>query len=117
MADKMTKAQMQQIIADADKAAVTIGDTLSIYVGTDAVNSKMPADIQKGLNRGDVVKFADGSKQFIDTDVVVDLSKSGSAMYTWNKDDTRVKHDRVLVTIDADGNRSTKKIGSVYKKF
>lgn len=117
MADKMTKAQMQQIIADADKDAVTIGDTLSIYVGTDAVNKKMPADIKRGLNRGDLVKFMDGSKQFIDTDVVIDLSKSGSAMYTWDKTDTRVKHDRVLVTIDADGNRSTKKIGSVYRKF
>jgi hypothetical protein len=117
MTDKITKSQARQIIKDAAKASVTIGGTLSIYVGTDSVNKTMPSDIAKGLNRGDVVKFGDGTVQFIDSDVVIDLNKSGSAMFTWNKTGTSVKHDRVLVTIDANGNRSTKKIGSVFKAF
>jgi hypothetical protein len=113
----MTKAQAAQILRDADKDAVTIGDTLQVYVGTDAVNTSMPADIRKGLNRGDVVKFSDGTKQFIDIDMIIDTSKTGSDAFTWNAAGDKVKHNRVLVTIDKDGNRSTKVLGSVFKKF
>lgn len=116
MNDAMTKADARKVLTDAPKASVKIGDTLHVYVGADAV-VKMDDDIRKGLNRGDMVTHADGSKQWIDTNPVIDLNKSGSAMYTWDKNDTRIKHDRTLITIDADGNRTDKVIGSVYKAF
>lgn len=116
MNDNMTKAQAAQILRDAPTASFQTGGTLNVYVGNDAI-SKMPADIRTALNRGDCVTFDDGSKQYIDTNMVIDTNKIGSAQYTWDKTDTRVKHDRVLVTIDADGNRTDKKLSSVYRAF
>jgi hypothetical protein len=110
MNDNTPKAQAAQILRDAPTASFQTGGTLNVYVGNDAI-SKMPADIRTALNRGDCVTFDDGSKQYIDT------NKIGSAQYTWDKTDTRVKHDRVLVTIDADGNRTDKKLSSVYRAF
>ena len=112
----MTKDDARPALIDADKGVVTIGDTLQVYIGSDAVNTSMPADIRKGLNRGDVVKFSDGTKQFIDSDVIIDTSKTGSDAFIWNAAGDKVKHNRVLVTIDKDGNRSTKVLGSVFKK-
>ena len=114
---QMTKAQAAKVLADAKTVSVKIGDTLQVYIGdSDDLTASMDKDIAKGLKAGKLIQ-RDGTKQWIDDSPITDTNKAGSDAYTWDKSGNKIKHNRTLVTMDADGNKTDKIIGTVYKNF
>lgn len=59
----------------------------------DAGNAdKLHALARKCLAQGDVVVWEDGTREWWNSDVDLDTSKSGSAMYTWAADGNRCRY-------------------------
>lgn len=114
---QMTKAQARDVLANAKTVSVQIGDTIQVYVGdSDDLTATMDKDISKGLKAGKMIQ-RDGTKQWINDSPITNTSKSGSGAYTWDKGGNKIKHNRTLVTMDADGNKTDKIIGTVFKNF
>jgi len=91
--------------------------TDNIIIGTeDTIEDMTEKIVSDGLAAGHSIERADGTREWIDSRMMVDLTKEGSDQFIWSKDD-RVKHERVHVIIDADGNRTETVVGTSYRKF
>ena len=114
-----TKQEMRALIANAVKGTVQIGNVMQIVLGstTDHVDEIIQVMVSKGLKAGKTVRRDDGSREWIAAHEIIDHSKVGGAAYTWHADGNRVKHERVHVIIDADGNRTETVVGTTYRKF
>ena len=87
-----------------------IGDTLYIYdeVGEKTVRKNIVPD-------GHAATFGNKTSEWIIDEPVVDSSKSGSGVYTWDASGNRVKHARIRYTKDANGNVSKRHERFIYK--
>lgn len=91
------------------------GDTL--YVFDEVSEAKVEAAIAKRLLKGDARTSGDGTREWIDDEMVVDTSKQAAEQYTWAADGNRVLHERVKYTLHRDGRRERKVLRKIYKAF
>jgi hypothetical protein len=70
----------------------------------------------KALKKGHEVKWFDGTRQWVNWEIFVDLGKNDSDMYIWDKSFNRVLHEVYLYT-DKDGEVTKRKINEVYRGF
>jgi len=83
----------------------TITTEKEIYIFDDAGRSAVEAAAQKALNRGEWVKWEDGTTEYLLT--VVDINDDhtgGSSVYIWDTASNRVRHTVTRVTVK-DGRR------------
>lgn len=97
-------------------ATVADGRILHLYSEETAgeVEKTIHAEAKKS---GAAFRIGNGPVQWYEDCAVMDTTKTGSAVYTWDKTGNRIKHDRVLVSRDQEGNLTRKKIGTVYKTY
>jgi len=69
------------------------------------------------MRKGATVRWEDGRKEWIEERHRIDLTKTGSAMYTWDKKGDKVLADVFLVTAHPDGRRTEKRIGKKFVDF
>jgi hypothetical protein len=94
---------------------IKVHDTL--YLCDDTTLADVRAIAIKALKQGREVKWFDGKTQWLSWDVVLDLDKHASDIYTWDKSYNRVLHNVVLHTKPKDGDTTHRLIGEVYRKF
>ena len=103
--------------ADAEISSMKSGNTINVYIGKgDDLEKAKARDIKKAHAKGESATV-DGVKTWITYNVIVDTSKESSDMFTWDKSGNKVKNERVLVTVDADGNRTEEVLGTVFKNY
>jgi hypothetical protein len=85
-----------------------------LYVFDEESRGQVVTKAEKALRSGSTVTWEDGSTQWIEAYEQVDMRKSGSDVYTWNKAGTKVKADVVLVTKTKPGGTTKKKVGTTY---
>lgn len=74
---------------------------------------------QKAMREGRAVtwNWPHGPTQWFEDYEILDLDKSGSAIYTWDKSGNRVKCERYLITRDKDGEVTKEFTKHVYKSL
>lgn len=111
----MTRAELSKSLRSASYTDGT-GKSISIY--DDAAAEEVEAAIHAAAKRGGgAFQIGNGPVQWYEDLAVMDTTKTGSAVYTWDKTGDRVKHDRVLVSRDLEGNLTREKVGTVYKTY
>jgi phosphoribosylamine-glycine ligase len=114
--DELRKAFEGSVFARvAVHSATTKTDNL-IIATEETIEEMTEKIVCDGLAAGQEVVRADGTREWIHARLLVDLTKQGADQFIWSKDD-RVKHERVHVIIDADGNRTETVVGTTYRKF
>lgn len=91
------------------------GDTLYVY--DDETKARVEQQIERRLLSGDCKTNGDGSREWIEDEMVVDTSKAGSDQYTWAKDGNRVLHHRIRHTFHKDGRHEQVLLKKIYKAF
>ena len=107
------KTKTKAIIKNASLDATT-GKSLYIYDErfAEEVEKEIHADAKR---LGCAFRIGNGPVQWYEDNVVFDHTKRGSEQFIWDKTGNRVKHDRMLVSRDAEGTLTKKKVGTVYK--
>jgi hypothetical protein len=114
--DELRKAFEGSVAAQVTVHSATT-KTDNLIIGTeDTIEDMTEKIVSDGLAAGHEVARADGTREWIHARLLVDLTKQGADQFIWSKDD-RVKHERVHVIIDADGNRTETVVGTTYRKF
>ncbi len=75
------------------------------------------AQAELALKRGETVTWEDGRKEWLEVVHLVDLSKRGSKMYTWDRAGMKVKAEVFRVTRAKDGSTSRRKVGTRFTTF
>lgn len=102
---------------DTEVSSMRSGGTLNVYIGSGDELAKAKArDIKKAHAKGESAEVA-GVKTWITHKAVIDTSKDGSDMFTWDKSGNRIKQTKILVTVDADGKRTEEVLGTVFKNY
>tara|TARA_B100000809_G_C14679480_1_gene366335 strand:+ start:168 stop:530 length:363 start_codon:yes stop_codon:yes gene_type:complete len=102
------------------KVVVTSGKTATshLLIATeDTIEDMTEKTVSDGLAAGHDIQRADGRREWIEPRMIVDCTKTGSDAFIWAKDGNRVKHERVHIIIDADGNRTETVVGTSYRQF
>ena len=109
-----------KVLADLKKMGVKpiqirIGDVLHICV--EETRPSVEKKARRALNEGKVVKWDDGSEQWVEHIPVMDWSKTGSDVYEWKKGDyNKVACDKVLFT-KAGGKVTKKALKRVFMDY
>ena len=108
------KAKLREIFGGCKSLSITTPARVEIILYTEADVEKVEAKVRKALVAGHEV-MRDGSRIFMDHREVLDTSRNGAAMYTWDKSGDRVLHERVIHTVQRDGTHTEKIIGTCYR--
>lgn len=101
-------SEHERILREASKRAVTIDDTIRLFIGVD--DAVIEAEIDKALRRGSTVTEG-GVSRWIETFEVIDTTKSGADCFTWRGD--KVLAEKVLLT-KIKGEVTRKVIGTTF---
>lgn len=102
MTEKVHNLQaIKDLIANAPKRSVLIGDTLHVFVGEDT-KGQVDAQIKRALARGDTVT-ENGVAQWQEWWAVMNPGKTGSEAYTWI-DGNRVRCELFHFVKDKNGH-------------
>ena len=93
---------------------IIIGSTL--HICDDASLHTIKDKALSRLNKGDGITWEDGKEQWYDYLEIIDVTKTGSEMFTWDRSGDRVKCRRVLTTVIGDELTREEK-GFVYRKY
>lgn len=100
--------ELVKTLAEAKSSSLLVrgegGDELTLVVGGDAAfhATELARIVSRALASGKTVKFPDGRSVWRENHPVVDLSKGGSARYTWHRDGNRVRCELVEITLHKD---------------
>ena len=92
-----------------------VGDTLFVF--SESAKAEVEAQMEAKMRQGHAKYNQNGSREFIESNPIIDTTKSGSAAYTWDKTGNKVKHNRFRVKIDADRNITREFLGTSWKEF
>ena len=114
------KLELATLLATALKKSILIGENeIRVYIMTaeeaPAMAVQITKEINKALKAGKSVTV-DGVRTFHTSTPVIDTTKQGSEMYTWNKPGTKVRHDVIEHSLTVEtGAKTTKVIGQAFK--
>ena len=112
------KDEIKAILANAYVSSLDgAGGVKNVFVyGKDSAE-EVEAEIHRKAKKSKrPFRIRKGQVQFYRDEPIIDFNKKeGSAQYIWAKDMDRVKHDRILITKNADGTITETKVGTVYK--
>jgi len=111
------KDEIKAILANAYVSSLDgAGGVKNVFVyGKDSAE-EVEAEIHRKAKKSKrPFRIRKGPVQFYRDEPIIDFNKTGSAQYIWAKDMDRVKHDRILITKNADGTITETKVGTVYK--
>ena len=113
----MKKKETLEILKNAFVSSLNEGRGVKhIFIYGEKSAEEVESEIHRKAKRtGRSFRIRKGPVQFYRDDAIVDFNKTGSAQYIWAKDMDRVKHDRILITKNADGTITETKVGTVYK--
>lgn len=116
--NQSTQSKVKKIFGeDAEISSMQAGDTLNVYIGKgEEIEKAKASDIKKAHAKGESA-IHDGIKTWITHNVIFDTSKEGSDAFTWDASGNKVKNERILVTVDAEGNRTEEMLGTVFKNY
>lgn len=90
--------------------AAKVGSTLHIY------DPSMREQIEReAFAKDEAVVELDGSKVYQQDHTVIDTTKTGSDMYTWDRTGNKAKHTRYRVHVDKDGKVTRTKVKTIWK--
>ena len=107
----------EQIKADLFKAMEIkqVGNTLLVV--SKNLEGEMEKQVRAAMLAGEPLTLEDGGKQWIQTSLIIDVTKAGSEQYTWNKAG-KAKYKRVLITQNAEGEITERQvIGTCWREF
>ena len=96
---------------------ITTDKVVEINLFTDETFAVVEAKAKKAMAKGATIQWEDGRKEWIAVSHKVDLTKRGSAMYTWDKAGDKVKGDVILKTQDKRGKSTERQIGTKLVPF
>ena len=108
-----TREQLRQELVEAFRAARKVRIGSELIIGTSA---EVEPIIKKALARGETV-HENGTAKWIDTVQVCNLSKDGSAMFTWDKSGNKVRAEKFLYIEDDNGVITSRSLGFVFENF
>jgi hypothetical protein len=91
-----------------------IGSTLYLHDESEHARKVIHSQI---IPDGYAARFEDGSEEWIIDEPIVDLSKSGSDQYIWDKSGNRCKHNRVRYQKNSAGQVSSTIERTIYKEL
>ena len=113
----MKKKEVMDILKNAYVSSLNgAGGLVNLFIYGEDSAEEVEAEIHRKAKQSKrPFRIRKGPVQFYRDEPIVDFNKTGSAQYIWAKDMDRVKHDRILITKNADGTITETKVGTVYK--
>ncbi len=112
------KKEVMDILKNAFVSSLDgAGGVKNVFVyGKDSAEEVEAAIHRKAKKSKRPFRIRKGPVQFYRDEPIIDFNKKeGSAQYIWAKDMDRVKHNRILITKNADGTITEVIVGTVYK--
>lgn len=116
--EKAIPAMVSEELQASNRASVRWEGNIMVFMWCDKDINFYKEEIYPHLLKGRIVTFKDGTTKRIIETVVVDITKTASAMYIWDKTGNKIAHDRWMVTRNAEGKEITREsLRRIFKRW